>query len=153
MRRLVLGLLFLIISWFGFACQQQTPVNKAAIRETILQVLADQVKGWNNGNIQTFMAGYYSSDSLRFASGGEVTYGWQVVYDRYRKRYTDKEIMGTLSFENVDITVLSADAALVFGRWQLQREADAPWGWFTLLFRKTSAGWKIVHDHTSSGGK
>jgi ketosteroid isomerase-like protein len=36
------------------------------------------------------------------------------------------------------------------GRWQLAREADTPHGRFTLIFRRTAAGWRIVHDHTSS---
>ena len=37
-----------------------------------------------------------------------------------------------------------------FGRWRLERAQDAPSGLFTLLFRRTSAGWRIVHDHTSA---
>jgi ketosteroid isomerase-like protein len=36
------------------------------------------------------------------------------------------------------------------GRFQLAREGDEPRGRFTLIFRRTVAGWRIVHDHTSS---
>jgi len=52
---------------------------------------------------------------------------------------------------NIDITLLSETSALVFGKWELERDADHPWGLFTLIFRKTPCGWRIVHDHTSSG--
>jgi beta-aspartyl-peptidase (threonine type) len=41
------------------------------------------------------------------------------------------------------------DGALAFGRWQLERANDRLHGRFTLVFRKTPDGWKIVHDHTS----
>jgi ketosteroid isomerase-like protein len=58
--------------------------------------------------------------------------------------------MGVLSFSNVEITPVSADAAVVLGRWQLKRAQDQPHGYFTLIFRKTTEGWRIVHDHTSA---
>jgi hypothetical protein len=64
--------------------------------------------------------------------------------------------MGTLSFEEIDVRVLSRDWALVFGRWQLERESDRPGGLFTLVLQYREdllegSGWRIVHDHTSSG--
>lgn len=102
------------------------------------------------------MQGYWQSDSLRFASGGNINRGWKTTLERYQKSYPDKAAMGKLTFSNLETTVLSADAALVFGKWELTREQDKtdkdrPHGLFTLTFRKTPQGWKIVHDHTSSG--
>jgi hypothetical protein len=43
----------------------------------------------------------------------------------------------------------SSGAAVVVGLWRLVRPSDKPHGIFTLLFRRTPAGWRIVHDHTS----
>jgi ketosteroid isomerase-like protein len=117
----------------------------------ILNVLADQVKAWNDGDIEGYMEGYVHSDSLRFASGGDITYGWGAALERYEERYPSKSRMGTLSFSDLDVTLLSDDAALVFGKWNLKRRHDEPWGLFTLLVRRTGDGWRIVHDHTSSG--
>jgi ketosteroid isomerase-like protein len=57
--------------------------------------------------------------------------------------------MGTLKFSDIKITQLASDAAIVLGRWQLLRKNDKPHGVFTLLFRRTANGWRIVHDHTS----
>jgi len=48
------------------------------------------------------------------------------------------------------VTVLAPDAAFAVGRWRLERAQDAPTGLFTLLFRRKSAGWRIVQDHTSA---
>ena len=55
-----------------------------------------------------------------------------------------------LTFSDLEITSLSADAAVVLGRWQIHRSTDEPSGRFTLILRKFKEGWRIVHDHTSS---
>jgi len=132
------------------SCQQQQTIKDTAEQE-ILAVIHAQQTAWNAGNIETYMQGYYKSDSLRFASGGNVSYGWQTTLDRYLKGYPDKAAMGKLTFSKIDIKMLSETSALVFGKWELEREADHPWGLFTLLFQKAPCGWRIVHDHTSSG--
>jgi len=46
---------------------------------------------------------------------------------------------------------LGVDAAFVRGAWELtMSDGKTPHGLFTLVFRKFSDGWKIVHDHTSA---
>lgn len=121
------------------------------IEHEILEVMADQVRAWNDGDIERYMEGYVRSDSLRFASGGEVTHGWAETLERYERKYHSKRRMGVLTFSELDVTLLSEDAAMVFGKWKIERRDSEPWGLFTLLFKKTDAGWRIVHDHTSSG--
>jgi ketosteroid isomerase-like protein len=144
---LVVSLAFLFIAPFG-PCADE-PSIKAAVRA----VLDQQVKDWNDGSIEKFMRGYAKSDTTRFASDGEVRLGWQTVFDRYKKNYGDRGAMGKLTFSELDVTVFSEDAALAFGRWRLEREKDQPSGLFTLVFRKTKDGWRIVHDHTSAASK
>ena len=121
----------------------------ARVETAIRTVLNEQRDAWNRGSIEGYMDGYDRSTETVFISGDSLTRGWQTVLDRYKKNYDSREKMGTLSFSEVEIKVLSKDAAIVFGRWQLQRAPDNPHGRFTLLFRRTKAGWKIVHDHTS----
>jgi ketosteroid isomerase-like protein len=115
----------------------------------IRRVMAAQVAAWNRGDIDGFMAGYARSDATEFVSGDKITRGWQTVRDRYRKKYDSREKMGRLVFSEIKVTSLGADAAIVLGRWQLARRKDKPHGIFTLVFRRTPAGWRIVHDHTS----
>jgi ketosteroid isomerase-like protein len=127
-----------------------TPADPAPASDPILLVLQTQVAAWNRGDIDAFMQTYAPVDDLRFASGGNVTYGWKPTLERYKQRYPDRAAMGTLAFSELTVTGLSPDAALVFGHWQLTRAHDAPHGLFTLLLRRTPAGWKIFADHTSS---
>ena len=76
--------------------------------------------------------------------------GWQATLDRYHRTYPDRAAMGTLTFDLRAVRVLSAQWAVVFGGYQLERAEDRPSGLFTLLFEKRPEGWRIVHDHTSS---
>lgn len=115
----------------------------------IRKVMDDQAAAWNRGDVETFMQGYWNSPELRFVSGDKITRGWQQTLDNYMRSYPDKAAMGNLTFSELEITVLSKDAAQVVGSWSLKREKDNPHGKFTLLFRKFKEGWRIVHDHTS----
>ena len=118
----------------------------AAIRA----VLDAQAAAWNRGDIEGYMDGYDRSPNTEFVGGDSITRGWQQMLDRYQKKYDSREKMGALTFSDLDIKLLSNTAALVLGRWRLKRANDEPHGTFTLLFRKTKAGWRIVHDHSSS---
>ena len=119
--------------------------DESAIRE----VLARQQEAWNRGDVDAFMQGYERSEALVFTSGGVIHRGWEATLARYRKSYPDRAAMGRLRFSDLEIRLLGGSAAAVLGRWELQRAGDRPHGIFTLVFRKTSGGWKIVHDHTS----
>jgi beta-aspartyl-peptidase (threonine type) len=120
---------------------------EAAIR----QVLDDQVAAWNRGDLEAFMRGYWASPELSFFSAGDRTQGWEATLERYRKRYlSEGQEMGQLTFSELKIDLLGPDSALVRGRWQLVRSKDRPGGLFTLIFRRFTEGWRIVHDHTSS---
>jgi len=125
---------------------EQSPNSVAEIQS----VLTAQQDAWNHGDIDAFMNGYAQSASTVFVSEDEVRRGWETVRDRYHMRYSDRAKMGTLSFSEIEFTMLSPDAAVVLGRWKLKRENDEPHGRFTLIFKRLPAGWRIVHDHTSA---
>ena len=128
------------------AASEQPPNSAAEIQS----VLTTQQDAWNRGDIDAFMNGYARSTSTVFVSEDEVGRGWETVRDRYRVKYSDRAKMGTLSFSEIEVTMLSSDAAVVLGRWKLKRAKDEPHGRFTLIFKRLPEGWLIVHDHTSA---
>ena len=139
----------LILALITFASAQDNPRNVKSI-SAVRAVLDTQAAAWNRGDIEGYMDGYQRSPDIVFISGDRVTRGWKTVLERYKRSYDTREKMGVLTFSDVEITMLGKDVAIVLGRWQLKRSKDEPRGRFTLLFRKTKAGWRIVHDHTSS---
>ena len=128
------------------AAPMQTQDATAQIRS----VLHEQQNAWNRGDIDRFMNGYARSASIVFVSEDTIRRGWETVRERYRKKYSDRAKMGTLIFSDLEITLLSPDAAVALGRWSLKRPNDQPHGRFTLIFKRLPEGWRIVQDHTSS---
>jgi ketosteroid isomerase-like protein len=127
----------------------QSDKDKVKVAGDIRSVMDKQVAAWNAGDIDGFMAGYWRSPDLIFISGDTVTRGWQTTLDRYKKGYDSRAKMGVLTFSDIEVKLLSRDAAVVLGSWSLAREKDNPHGKFTLTFRKLKEGWRIVMDHTS----
>ena len=127
--------------------EPEQPPNSVA---EIQSVLTAQQDAWNRGEIDAFMTAYAQSASTVFVSEDEVGRGWETVRDRYRVKYSDRAKMGTLSFSDIEVTMLSPGAAVVLGRWRLKRANEQPHGRFTLIFKRLREGWRIVHDHTSA---
>ena len=125
------------------------PKQDASAVGQIQSVLRAQQDSWNRGDIEAYMDGYDRSEKTVFVSGDNVNRGWKTVLERYKRTYDTREKMGVLTFSDLEITLLGANSASVLGRWALKRAADEPHGRFTLIFKRTSKGWRIVHDHTS----
>lgn len=136
------ALMFLLLT-FPIPVQDSGP-------QSIRALLARQQDDWNRGDIEAFMSGYERSEDLVFTSGGNVYRGWRSALERYRKNYPDRTAMGRLEFSNLEIRMLGANAAVVLGKWALERKSDHPHGIFTLVLEKESGQWRIIHDHTSS---
>jgi ketosteroid isomerase-like protein len=118
-------------------------------KNAILKVLESQRQAWNRGDVEAYMQGYWHSDSLLFIGKSGAKYGWQTTLDNYKKGYPDKAAMGQLGFDILRVELLDKANAFVVGAWHLQREKDAPGGYFTLLLRKLKGEWKVVADHSS----
>ena len=145
----LIAVLVLCVSLSTFARQPPSKTKSAQSVAAIEAVLNTQRDAWNRGDIEGYMDGYERSEKTVFISGDNVTRGWQTVLERYKKSYDTREKMGVLTFSDLEITLLGNSSASVLGRWSLKRAKDEPHGRFTLIFKRTSKGWRIVHDHTS----
>ena len=130
-----------------------SPEEAANAPTQIRSVLQAQQDAWNRGDIDGFMNGYARSASTVFISEDTIRRGWQTVRDRYRKKYSSRAKMGTLTFSDLEITLLSSDSAVASGRWRLNRANDQPHGRFTLILKRLPEGWRIVHDHTCAAAR
>ena len=148
-RRPAIHLLALILLLFPTYTLANAQTDQKSV-DAIKAVINAQRDAWNRGDIEGYMEGYDKSDNTVFVSGDNVTRGWNTVLARYKKSYDSREKMGQLEFSDLEITLLSKESAVVLGRWLLKRSGDEPHGRFTLIFKKTKSGWRIIHDHTSS---
>ena len=139
MKKYIISCLLILTCYF----------THAQDRQAILTLLHNQQIAWNKGDIESFMQGYWKSDSLVFVGKTAPLYGWQSTIDRYKKTYPGKDAMGQLTFGILKLDVLDSKNAFVLGSWHLTRKAGALGGYFTLWFKKINGEWKIVCDHTS----
>ena len=134
------------------ACATQTqsvstglrfPSDAAAIRATLDTTAA----GWNRGELPVYLSAYTDSATAMGANGperGVAAIGAQMRAGFWR---TGRPIQN-LHFEHLEIRPLGPDHALVTGQYVL-RGAGRPdrTGWFTTIWTRTGAGWRMVHDH------
>ena len=120
--------------------------DKAAI-ETLIRTQAD---AWNNGDIETFVQGYWHSPEVTFSGSNGVSRGYDGLLARYKKAYPDKAAMGHLDFSGLEFRGLGPNDALVLGNWHLTRTTGDVGGVFSLVLERFPDGWKIIHDHTSA---
>ncbi len=155
MRR-VLAIALLFCGWVstGAMARAQNDSDEATIKNAIQA----QAEAWNRGDIPGFMESYEHSPETTFI-GANIGKGFERILERYRKAYSTREQMGTLTFKDVEVRLLpgscgKADFAVVTGRFHLDRsqrgEASKDDGIFSLVWRKGPQGWKIVLDHTST---
>jgi len=128
-------------------------------REEVQAHLDDQLDAWNRGDLDAFCAGY--DENALFISPSGSTRGRDEILSRYRKRYTDREAMGTLSFEilemrpvqGVEISMLGdskpgrVHTVSVAARWILTYpDRDEAAGLTLIVLQRRGDGWSIIHD-------
>ncbi|MEX0645376.1 MAG: nuclear transport factor 2 family protein [Parvularculaceae bacterium] len=124
------------------------PAAQRPSRDVIRNVLTAQAAAWNEGDLDAFMRGYWNNPDLRFVSGTSVSKGWNQTLKRYRERYGDGAALGRLSFDGLDVQMVTDDVAVVVGRFALARSEAVETGAFTLVMRRFDGLWRIVHDHS-----
>jgi ketosteroid isomerase-like protein len=134
----------LALALFAGLAAAQTPDLEAMMRTA--------EAAWNRGDLDAFVLDYDDSPETTFI-GRTLTRGnRQAVLDRYRKSYPTRAAMGTLTYSEMQVREVSDGVMIMIGRFALKRATDAGGdaaGRFTLVWKRTPKGWKIIHDHSS----
>lgn len=118
----------------------------------IAQILADQdklVECWNNGDLDGYMDMQWKSDSVIFMGKRSITYGWDNIYDVYKRGYPTKETMGKLTLTVIQLEKLSPTAAFMIGKYEVEADRGNQSGHFNLLLKKIDGKWLVTVDHSS----
>jgi uncharacterized protein (TIGR02246 family) len=133
--------------------------RKSEAPPALRRALDAQVAAWNRGDLEAFVAIY--AEDVTFISPGGVAHGRQGVLERYRRKYPDREAMGTLSLEVFETRLLAGEEFTFFGdtvvgrmqgatlaaRWTLTYEGKPPLTGSTLLIlRPRGEAWEIIQD-------
>ena len=142
-RTLALALMVPALGWFGQGCGPREGADDVA---AIKQVMHEQEVAWDGGDIPGFMAGY--DETICFISPSNTICGREPVTARYLRSYPDKAAMGDLEFGIGEVVLTGPEHAWCTGTWKLYRATDTVGGGFSLLWKRTPHGWRILRDHT-----
>lgn len=142
-------MLLLLVATFALSCSTTKKMSNASAEADIKSVMKMQEKAWSDGDIDQFMEGYWKSEDLSFVGRTGINKGWKTTLDNYIKGYPNREAMGSLTFDILEMNRLSEDVYHMIGRYTLVRKEDKPTGLFTLIWKHIDGKWVIVSDHTS----
>jgi ketosteroid isomerase-like protein len=125
----------------------QDPAAAEAGKRQILDVIGGMQDAWNRGDFRGYMDGFKNPDVV-FVSGGRFQNGWQGTLDHYIRDYGASR--GTLRFYDVQVEMLSSDAAQLVSRFELLRPEHPQYGVNTRLMRKVNGRWVIALSHVSA---
>ena len=120
------------------------------VTEREIQALLDQsAASWNRGDLDGHLAD--NADSISFMTKQGPIVGKTKTADALRRGFfKDGKPIQQLRFEQVTIRRLGDGHALVVGRFILggggQPERS---GWFSTVWERQAAGWRVIHDHSS----
>ena len=111
--------------------------------------LMASAEAWNKADLPGHIALY--TDNATFMGGNGPIQGRARVGESLAKSFwREGKPIQTLSFDRIEVRPLGDRHALSTGHFVLTGggEKDRS-GWFSLTWEKTSAGWRIIHDHSS----
>jgi len=119
--------------------------DAAAIRA----MLDTSAAGWNRAELPVYLSAYVDSATAMGSTG--LVRGVKGIEGQMRGGYWR---MGrpaqTLTYDHLEIRPIGPNQAIVTGQYILTG-AGLPnrTGWFTTIWVRTPAGWRMVHDHSS----
>lgn len=118
--------------------------------EQEIRTLLDQsAASWNRGDLEGHLAD--NADSISFMTRKGPIVGKARTADALRRSFfKDGKPLQQLRFEQVTVRPLGEGHALVVGRFVLEG-GDLPEhsGWFSTVWERQAAGWRVIHDHSS----
>jgi uncharacterized protein (TIGR02246 family) len=127
-----------------------TDAQRREIEATIRQVFEEGCAAWNRGDLDGYLSSYWDSEKTLWVSGGAMKRGREAIAAAYKARFSTPSQMGSLTLTDLEIDVLTAADAIVFGRWQVEAEGGSANGFFTVQLKKMENAWVYVADHSST---
>lgn len=112
-------------------------------------MLQASMEAFNRGDLPGHLAIYDAAVTFMTADGPRP--GIAPIEASFREKYfLDGLPKQQLRFEQVAARSLAPDSALVTGKYVLSGGGEKyQSGWFTIVWTRTPAGWRAIHDHSS----
>lgn len=141
-RGLIVAAFFVVLASGAFGQSKKDAASQ------IKAELDSTATGWNEGNLQRYLAAYVPEATEMTGEGpkGGVEEIEKTMKNGFWK--TGRPLQ-QLRYENIVVRMLGKNNALVTGQYILSG-ASRPdrKGWFTTVWTKTGGKWRMIHDHS-----
>ena len=153
-RHFVLLFVAVIAAWLALkqmsAAPQAPAESVAQVRREILAVLDHGANAWDAGRLDDFVSDYLPDSETTFITKSGVLHGIAAIRGVYASRFAPGAVRDSLHFENVEVDVLGPDLVNTIAWYVLTRgDSITARGPTSLVMRRVSGRWRIVHDHSS----
>ena len=143
-NRLAKNFIWIILFIVG-ACS--TTKEAGETQRSIIDLMNQSAKDWNEGNLDAFMALYDTASTFMLPNG---PVGISGMKENYQKSFFNGKMpRQNLRYEEMVVRPLGKHYALLTGKFVLYgnnlKERN---GRYSLVFVQRKNGWKILHDHS-----
>ena len=119
-------------------------------RSQVAAMLAGAATNWNRGDLDAFMSDYLPESRTTFIGRTGVLRGPGAIRSVYAARFAPGGVRDSLSFEALEVDLLSENAANAIAWYVLSRgDSTIARGPTSLVLVRRDGRWRIVHDHSS----
>jgi uncharacterized protein (TIGR02246 family) len=120
--------------------------------QLVYELLVKMLERWNAHDIEGHLDVYWKSPDLLVVVDSEEFNGWQQLHDSYINGYPDRNAMGFIQPNRIQVKLLKPDLALALTWWSVTFPISKQkvMGNTTMNLQKFDNGWKIVAAHTST---
>jgi ketosteroid isomerase-like protein len=139
----------LLLFWSAYQLRKyMVGDRKAKAEAAVNRLLENQQIAWNEGNLDKYLATYLPANEVSLQLGTSEVKGRKDLVELYTKQFQSYgKDHGTLTLDGLEIGMITDEAALVRGRWQVaHKQAAEEGGLFAMLVQKFPGGWRIVQE-------
>ena len=141
MSKSLITILALLLVFFSSMAQSKD-------EKAILELMREEERAWNSGNIEAYVDLYAPHDSTRMIYSSGAVYGKDSILAFYKK-YWPKEKMGQLTLDGERLERLSDEYYYVSGFFHVRYpDGKSVNGRFSGLMKKIKGRWYLYTDHS-----
>ena len=145
---------FAMIAWCLLTAAGSASAQSSAadLENTVIALYDQQAARWNEGDLVGFTGAFEKTPDIVFVGRSNVK-GYDAVLANFRHYFPNREAMGHLTYSAVEVQPLDAQFMTSTARFHVQRTAEGGGdldGYFMVVLAKTSEGWKIVRDDSTT---
>ena len=119
--------------------------------DAVSNTLDAAAEAWSSGDVEAVMATYVADEPLLVFLGDTPLKGPDAVRAALQARAAQPGGLGQMTYEWFETLQFDVNTTVASGRVVVRRAGKTQRGLFTRVLRRTSEGWRIVHDQLAWG--